>query len=138
MTAPWSWKEQLDHWTKILSEHVENLNISPGKKRLFEDKNEVFSLKIFNSKIDEYLVGFSEVRKEAEERLKNAWQNYCETGDDLDANSPMNKRATRLSSVEDEAMLPLPDEVLTKNLGLDLVVVVTKVSMSIFQSIQFG
>lgn len=96
MTAPWSWKEQLDHWTKILSEHVEKLNIS------------------------------SEVRKDAEERLKNAWQNYCETGDELDANSPMNKRAARLSSVEDEAMLPLPDEVLTKNLGLDLVVVVTK------------
>lgn len=72
---------------------------------------------------------FLEVRKEAEERLKNAWQNYCETGDELDANSPMNKRAARLSSVEDEAMLPLPDEVLTKNLGLDLVVVVTKVRM---------
>lgn len=71
---------------------------------------------------------FVEVRKEAEDRLKNAWQNYCETGDELDANSPMNKRAARLSSVEDEAMLPLPDEVLTKNLGLDTVVVVTKVN----------
>lgn len=70
----------------------------------------------------------TEVRKEAEDRLKNAWQNYCETGDELDANSPMNKRAARLSSVEDEAMLPLPDEVLTKNLGLDTVVVVTKVN----------
>lgn len=67
------------------------------------------------------------MRKEAEDRLKNAWQNYCETGDDLDANSPMNKRTARLSSVEDETMLPLPDEVLTKNLGLDTVVVVTKV-----------
>lgn len=30
MTAPWSWQEQLEHWTKILSEHVERLNISPG------------------------------------------------------------------------------------------------------------
>lgn len=30
MTAPWSWQEQLEHWTKILSEHVEKLNISPG------------------------------------------------------------------------------------------------------------
>lgn len=67
------------------------------------------------------------MRKEAEDRLKSAWQNYCETGDDLDANSPMNKRANRLSSIEDETMLPLPDEVLIKNLGLDTVVVVTKV-----------
>lgn len=66
------------------------------------------------------------MKKEAENRLKIAWQNYCETGDDLDANSPMNKRAARLPSVDDE-MLPLPDEVLIRNLGLDIVVVVTKV-----------
>lgn len=31
MTTPWSWKEQLDHWIKILNEHVHNLNIDPGK-----------------------------------------------------------------------------------------------------------
>lgn len=30
MTTPWSWKEQLDHWIKILNEHVHNLNIDPG------------------------------------------------------------------------------------------------------------
>ncbi|XP_055296541.1 cytoplasmic dynein 1 light intermediate chain 1 isoform X2 [Sitodiplosis mosellana] len=96
MTAPWSWNEQLNHWIQILSDHVKKLNIP------------------------------ADVQQEAENRLKNAWQNYCETGDDLDANSPMNKRTARLSSVEDETMLPLPDEVLTKNLGLDIVVVVTK------------
>lgn len=72
-------------------------------------------------------------RKEAEDRLKSAWQNYCEAGDELDANSPMNKRAARLSSVEDETMLPLPDDVLTRNLGLDIVVVVTKVISVVFQ-----
>lgn len=67
------------------------------------------------------------MRKEAEYRLKNAWQNYCETGDDLDANPSINKRANRSLSIEDDEMLPLSDEVLTKNLGLDMVVVVTKV-----------
>lgn len=30
MTAPWSWQEQLEHWTKIVRERVEKLNISPG------------------------------------------------------------------------------------------------------------
>lgn len=69
----------------------------------------------------------TEERKEAEERLKNTWQNYCEAGDELDANTQLNKRAARLSSIEDETMLPLPDDVLTRNLGLDIVVVVTKV-----------
>lgn len=78
------------------------------------------------------------MRKEAENRLKNAWQNYCETGDDLDANSPMNKRTARLSSIEDETMLPLPDEVLTKNLGLDIVVVVTKVILTLCSTLYFN
>lgn len=30
MTTPWSWKEQLDHWIKIVSDHVEKLNIPKG------------------------------------------------------------------------------------------------------------
>lgn len=30
MTTPWSWKEQLKNWIKILSDHVEKLNISSG------------------------------------------------------------------------------------------------------------
>lgn len=30
MTTPWSWQEQLDHWTTILREHVDKLNLSPG------------------------------------------------------------------------------------------------------------
>lgn len=73
-----------------------------------------------------YISKITDLKNEAENRLKVAWQNYCESGDDLDANSPMNKRTARLPSVDDE-MLPLSDEVLIRNLGLDIVVVVTKV-----------
>lgn len=57
----------------------------------------------------------------------SAWQNYCEAGDDLDPASPM-KRTVRMPSIEDEDVLPLPDGALTTNMGLDLVVVVTKVT----------
>lgn len=69
---------------------------------------------------------FVEVRQESRQRLVTAWQNYCESGDDLDPNSPMKQRPVRLPSVDDDA-LPLPDGVLTTNIGLDIVVVVTKV-----------
>lgn len=37
------------------------------------------------------------------------------------------KRTVRLPSVEDDDILPLSDGVLTTNLGLDIVVIVTKV-----------
>lgn len=31
MTTPWFWQEQLQHWIKVLSEHVDKLNIDSGK-----------------------------------------------------------------------------------------------------------
>lgn len=65
-------------------------------------------------------------RQEARQRLVTAWQNYCETGDHLDPSSPI-KRSVRIPSVDDEDVLPLPDGAFTTNIGLDMVVVVTKV-----------
>lgn len=77
------------------------------------------------------MCAFADVRQESRQRLVTAWQNYCETGDELDPTSPM-KRTMRMSSVDDEDLLPLPDNALTNNLGLDLVVVVTKVGLVLF------
>lgn len=62
------------------------------------------------------------------------WQSYCDTIDELDPGSPI-KRTNRLSSVDDDLdALPLPEGVLTTNLGLDVVVVVTKVRVPLFSS----
>ncbi len=96
MTTPWGWLDQMQHWMKVLEEHVGTL------KMTVEEKQEI------------------------RQRLVTGWQNYCEAGDDLDPGSPM-KRTNRLSSVEDDLdVLPLPEGVLLTNLGLDVVVVVTK------------
>lgn len=98
MTNPWNWLDQLQHWMKVLDDHISN------------------TLKLS-----------SEDKDNARQRLVTRWQNYCESGDELDPSSPM-KRTNRLSSVDDDldATLPLPEECLTMNLGLDIVVVVTK------------
>ncbi|EAA06916.5 cytoplasmic dynein 1 light intermediate chain 2 [Anopheles arabiensis] len=96
MTTPWSWVDQLQHWMKILDDHIAGLKIDPEEKQ------------------------------QCQARLTTEWQNYCETIDDLDPGSPI-KRTNRLPSVDDELdALPLPEGVLTTNLGLDVVVVVTK------------
>jgi dynein light intermediate chain 1, cytosolic len=96
MTTPWHWQDQLHHWMKVLEDHLTALKLS------------------------------SEERQEQKQRLVNEWQNYCESGDDLDPGSPM-KRTNRLSSVEDDLdLLPLPENCLSTNLGLNIVVVVTK------------
>ena len=104
MTTPWSWLDQLQHWMKVLDDHVNTLKLT------------------------------SEEKQESRQRLVTAWQSYCESGDDMEpGNSPM-KRTNRLSSVEDDLdILPLTEGCLTVNLGLDVVVVVTKVMILKFR-----
>lgn len=59
------------------------------------------------------------------------WQEYVEPGDELDPASPMKRSSRNLGEgdldgdAEDGG--PLPEGALTNNLGLDIVVVVTKV-----------
>lgn len=57
--------------------------------------------------------------------VKKKWQDYTEPGDDLDPGSPLRRTSRNL---DDESVdnLPLPEGVLTTNLGLDVVVVITK------------
>lgn len=58
--------------------------------------------------------------------MARLWQDYVEPGDELEAGSPM-KRSSRNLENDDEPVLPLPENVLTRNLGLHVIVVVTKV-----------
>jgi len=96
MTTPWHWQDQLEHWMKVLEEHLSSCKIP------------------------------SEELQQQKQLLVTEWQSYCEAGDELDPGSPM-KRAHRLSSIEDDLdLMPLPENCLSTNLGLKMVVVVTK------------
>lgn len=53
------------------------------------------------------------------------WQDYTEPGDELDPGSPLRRTSRNLDDDTAEG-LPLPEGVLTTNLGLDVVVVITK------------
>ncbi|XP_050689112.1 cytoplasmic dynein 1 light intermediate chain 2-like isoform X3 [Eriocheir sinensis] len=63
--------------------------------------------------------------KERQDKMSRLWQDYVEPGDELEAGSPM-KRSSRNLEGEDEPVLPLAENVLTRNLGLHVIVVVTK------------
>lgn len=52
------------------------------------------------------------------------WQDYMEPGDELDPGSPLRRTSRNLD--DDTDNLPLPEGVLSTNLGLDVVVVITK------------
>ncbi|XP_044573467.1 cytoplasmic dynein 1 light intermediate chain 1 isoform X2 [Drosophila ananassae] len=95
MTQPWGWMEQLNHWIKVLGQHIETLQLDAKEKEA------------------------------ARQRLATTWQSYCEVGDDLDPGSPV-KRTMRNNSIDEDDLLPLTEDALITNLGLDIVVVVTK------------
>lgn len=101
MTAPWGWKEQLEHWTSILISHINKMDLSKEQKDI------------------------------AHSQLIHCWQSYCEPGDELDPGSPVKrlpKRDMSRSSISDldDADDTLTEGALLTNLGLEIVVVVTK------------
>ncbi|XP_078042738.1 dynein light intermediate chain isoform X2 [Augochlora pura] len=67
----------------------------------------------------------NETRQQCRQLNVKKWQDYAEPGDELDPGSPLRRTSRNL---DDETIdnLPLPEGVLTTNLGLDVVVVITK------------
>lgn len=56
------------------------------------------------------------------------WQSYVEPGDEVDTGSPTKRISRNLEQLEidPDELMPLPEGTLSRNLGLDLIVVVTK------------
>ncbi|XP_018562021.1 cytoplasmic dynein 1 light intermediate chain 2 isoform X2 [Anoplophora glabripennis] len=97
MTTPWGILEQLQHWASVLADHLDKLKLEV------------------------------DLRQSRRQHMVKMWQDYVEPGDELDPASPM-KRSSRNLGEEEEDFdgSPLPEGTLTNNLGLDIVVVVTK------------
>ncbi|KAK9869354.1 hypothetical protein WA026_003111 [Henosepilachna vigintioctopunctata] len=97
MTAPWGILDQLQNWASVLADHLDKLELDV------------------------------DLRQSRRQHLIKLWKEYVEPGDELDPTSPM-KRSSRNFGDEDVDLEdgPLPEATLTNNLGLDIVVVVTK------------
>lgn len=124
MTTPWNIMDQLHSWATLLQDHIDKLGLNAEKT--------------------------NELRK----TIVRQWQSYIEPGDELEngpigdspdkrgamngpsgnattgasatsPESPLKNQLTQLND-EDADIIPLPENCLTRNLGLNLVVVVTK------------
>jgi len=104
MTTPWNIMDQLHNWATLLHDHIDKLTLSAEETKRLQNEN---------------------IRR---------WQSYVEPGDESDTGSP-SKRISRnmdqsfserSNGVVEEELLPLPEDTLARNLGLDLIVVVAK------------
>ena len=132
MTQPWSLLSTLKKWTTLIEEHIDRLQIDPTRLREMRD------------------------------HLQNDFQHYIEPNDSLMMSTSSASSATiksssgggrvpsSVSSVsiasntqhsptngDERVILPLADGVLTKSLGIPVIVVITKVNESSFCFIWF-
>ncbi|KAF5269240.1 hypothetical protein FQR65_LT02541 [Abscondita terminalis] len=100
MTTPWGILDQLRHWASVLADHLDKLKLDV------------------------------DARQTQRQHLVKMWQEYVEPGDELDPASPMKRSSRNLGDPDFDGDFedggPLPEGTLTSNLGLDIVVVVTK------------
>ncbi|XP_063239700.1 cytoplasmic dynein 1 light intermediate chain 2 [Bacillus rossius redtenbacheri] len=96
MTTPWGVLQQLQSWAAVLEDHVDRLGLSADQLQ------------------------------DARRKCARRWQDYAEPGDELDQGSPLRRTSRCLEDDAEAFALPLGEGVLTRNLGLDVVVVVTK------------
>jgi len=97
LATPWSILEQLQNWAGILHDYVDSLKMSPDRIRDLRTKC---------------------VRR---------WLDYVEPGDELDLAGSTKSTVSNKESknqLEDEPLLP--GNTLSRNMGLDIIVVVTK------------
>lgn len=98
MTAPWNVMDQLQNWASLLQDHIDKLPIS------------------------------AEQMQEYQRRSLYRWQTYTEPGDEIESSlggSPT-KRPSRTVLDSGDELEPTPEGTLSRNLGLDLIVVVNK------------
>lgn len=100
MTTPWNIMDQLQNWASLLQDHIDKLPLSGEDIKRYQLES------------------------------WRRWQDYIEPGDEQElASSPTKKGRGGLVMGEGEAepeLDPLPEGTLARNLGLDLIVVVSK------------
>lgn len=112
MSAPWTIMESLKKWSTILKEHIQKLNISEAKR-------------------DEYL--------KQQCRLFQMYQDPDESNQSMNTSKKANGSTNQADldnkkaeqKFDDDSLLPLDPSILSKNLGVPIIVIVTKVFFTI-------
>lgn len=96
MSRPWSIMESLQKWASVLRDHLDKLKVPPEEMR------------------------------DMEQNMVKAFQEYLEPEDSSTTPASPQRRAPAAGGEDEGVLLPLPDNVLTHNLGIPVMVVCTK------------
>lgn len=119
MSTPWNILESLKKWSTILRDHIKKLNLSESKRNEYmKQQRRLFQM---YHEPDENL---NNINKKTP-NLSNSTPNSK-----LSVIKPNEKKPNELNDTidtDDSLLLPLDPSILTKNLGIPIMVIVTKV-----------
>lgn len=104
MSNPWLIMESLKKWSTILSDHIQKLNISDLKRAEYMKQQ----CRLFQMYQD----------PDESNQVNNSSKKNTSVGD-------LDKKAEQ--KFDDDSLLPLDPAILSKNLGIPIIVIVTKV-----------
>lgn len=122
MTQPWSLLSTLQKWTTLIEEHIDRLKLDPTRLREMRDHLQ-HEFQHYVEPHDSSIMSNSlTASKSATGRVPNS----------VSTNSLASTTPISPTSGEGQVVLPLADGVLTKSLGIQIIVVITKVKPKIF------
>ncbi|KAK3610371.1 hypothetical protein CHS0354_008647 [Potamilus streckersoni] len=104
MANPWSIMETIEKWVTVLQQHLDRLKISPEARKAYEQS----------------LIRFFQEYTEPDES-----HSVTQSTSRRDVN-PLHPHSSNSTSEEDGGLLPLGENILSQNLGIPIVVVITK------------
>jgi dynein light intermediate chain 1, cytosolic len=123
MTQPWSLLSTLSKWTALVEEHIERLKMDPTRLREIRDRLQ-YDFQHYTEPIDSSIMLVSS--SSSSTTIKNGLPGRIPTSV---SSVSLASTSTILNPLDEQIVLPLPDGVLTKSLGIPVIVVITKVDV---------
>ena len=130
MSTPWNIMESLKKWSNLIKEHVKKLNIDENLRTKLYDKLK-FNYQNYQEP-DETIIQSNNNKNTANiQNSSNISQIFSKKESLLSKNLLASPTTATLSSVTNNELLPLDPSILTSNLGVETIVIVTKVGKNI-------
>jgi dynein light intermediate chain 1, cytosolic len=127
MTQPWSLLSTLKKWTSLVEEHLDRLGLDPARLRELRDRLQ-YDFQHYTEPLESSIMLVSSsssttLKSGVAGRIPNSISSVSLASTITPSN---------LSSTGDEqVVLPLPEGVLTKSLGIPVIVIITKVTFAL-------
>ena len=126
MTQPWSLLATLKKWTTLVEEHLDRLGLDPARLRELRDRLQS-DFQHYTEPLDSSIMLVS---SSSSTTLKSGLAGRIPNSISSVSLASTITPTTLSTTADEQVVLPLPEGVLTKSLGIPVIVVITKVTLA--------